>query len=524
MSQGGPGPAPEEPRSGPAPAPSPPQAAAQGAQEAASRAATPDVAALRRRAVGGSFWTMAGFGASNVLRLIGNIVLARLLFPEAFGLMAIVHVFIQGLWLFTDVGIGPAIVQSSRGDDPKFLDTAWTIQLCRGVVLCLVSFVIAWPVSRLYASNDPMAVELLWYLPATGLTAIMDGAIATRLHVYGRHLRIRQLTLLDLATQVTSLTVMIVFAVIYPSVWALVAGSFAKCGLRLVVSHTLLEGERNRLRWDPEAARALFQFGKWVFVSTMLTFLATQADRLIFGGLVSWDLLGVYGIAVALAWMPVGALLQIGAKVVFPALSRLRDHEEALLREAARVRVPLLIGGGALVSAMLPAAPALIDLLYDDRYTAAGWIVQLLLFGAWFQVLEAPNTALLLARGETRAVAIGNATKLLGLLVLLHVGFWLANFPGALAGLALADAGRYVATSVLVRRRGLRFLSLDASASALVVVACGLGLAAESLAGGPTTFTGMLAGGSVGLLPWAVVGLVVWRREREAGQGLVAAA
>ncbi|MBX3471658.1 MAG: oligosaccharide flippase family protein, partial [Planctomycetes bacterium] len=449
-------------------------------------AAPDDVKALRRRALGGSVWTIAGYAAQNVLRLGGNIILARLLFPEAFGLMAIVHVFIQGLWLFTDVGVGPAIVQSDRGDDPRYLNTAWTFQLVRGVVLCLASFLLAWPVAALYSQGEPLAADLLWYLPATGLAAVMDGSVSTRVHVHGRHLRVRQLMAFELAAQAGSLLVMVGFAWVYPSVWALVAGTLAKSAIRLTLSHTALEGAPNRPGWDPAAARALFQFGKWVFVSTMLTFLATQADRLIFGGLVPWSLLGVYGIAAALAAMPVGALLQVGTKVVFPTLSRLRGREAALLREARRVRLPLLLGGGALVSAMLPAGPALIDVLYDARYAEAGWILQLLLLGAWFQVLEAPNTALLLARGETRAVAAGNLSKLVGILALLPLGFWLAGFPGALVGLALADAAKYATTAALVRLRGVHFLRLDAGATALLLVACALGLGAEALAGGPT--------------------------------------
>lgn len=498
--------------------PQPGPAAAVAAADAA------DMGALRSRALGGSFWTIFGFGMANVLRLAGNIVLARLLFPEAFGLMAIVNVFMQGLWLFTDVGIAPAIVQSSRGEDPEFLDTAWTLQLGRGLGLCLASFVIAWPVSRLYIGNDPLAADLVWYLPVTGLTALMDGAISTRLHVYGRHLRVRQVTLLDLSVQVLSLVVMVVWASIQPSVWALVAGSLAKCAVRMALSHAVFEGQRNRVRWDPAAARALFQFGKWVFVSTMLTFLASQADRLLFGRLVPWDLLGVYGIAAALAGMPVGALLQVGAKVIFPTLSRLRDREQALLAEATRLRVPLLLVGGALVSAALPAAPAMIRLLYDDRYVAAGWIVQILLAGTWFQVLEAPNTALLLARGETQAVAVGNATKLVGILVLLHAGFALAGFPGAVVGLALADTCRYAATSTLVRRRGLRFLTLDGGASALVLVACWLGVTAETFAGGPSTLTGLVAGGACGVAPWIVVGALVWRARGRVANDVVAPA
>ena len=137
-----------------------------GREPLSERAPAPpaDVAALRRQALGGSVWTMGGYGASNALRLVGNVLLARLLFPEAFGLMAMVHVFIQGLWLFTDIGVGPAIVQDPRGDDQVFLDTAWTVQCVRGTLLCLTSFVIAWPPRD---PADPALHDVFEGLPAS---------------------------------------------------------------------------------------------------------------------------------------------------------------------------------------------------------------------------------------------------------------------------------------------------------------------------------------------------------------------
>src|SRR6266542_5639870 len=82
---------------------------------------------LRSKLARGSLWAVVGHGGSQLLRLAGNLVLWRLLYAEAFGLMAIVNVFMQGLTMFSDVGIGPSIVQSQRGDDPTYLDTAWTI-------------------------------------------------------------------------------------------------------------------------------------------------------------------------------------------------------------------------------------------------------------------------------------------------------------------------------------------------------------------------------------------------------------
>ena len=69
---------------------------------------------LRARALRSSAVTVGGFGASQVIRLASNLILTRILFPEAFGMMALVMVFLQGLAMFSDVGVGPAIMQSKR--------------------------------------------------------------------------------------------------------------------------------------------------------------------------------------------------------------------------------------------------------------------------------------------------------------------------------------------------------------------------------------------------------------------------
>ena len=86
---------------------------------------------LKARAIKGSAWTVGGFGFEKILQLVSNLILARLLFPGAFGLMALVNVVLVGLAMFSDVGVVPAVVQDKRGEDPSFLNTAWTIQIIR---------------------------------------------------------------------------------------------------------------------------------------------------------------------------------------------------------------------------------------------------------------------------------------------------------------------------------------------------------------------------------------------------------
>jgi hypothetical protein len=121
---------------------------------------TPRPSSAKQTARRGSLWTLGGYGVSQVIRLASSLILARLLFPEAFGLMALVNVFMQGLEMLSDLGIGPGIIQNKRGAEPKFLRTAWTLQIIRGFVLWGITLLLARPVAAFFAARDPLASQL----------------------------------------------------------------------------------------------------------------------------------------------------------------------------------------------------------------------------------------------------------------------------------------------------------------------------------------------------------------------------
>ena len=108
-----------------------------------------------------------------------------------YGQVALVYTFITGLMLFTDVGAGPAIVQNPRGDDPRFLNTVWTIACIRGVLIWLASWVIAIPVASFY--GQPL---LVWLIPAAGFGSVtmVSGHLAAQAR---RHMRIKRLTIMN---------------------------------------------------------------------------------------------------------------------------------------------------------------------------------------------------------------------------------------------------------------------------------------------------------------------------------------
>ena len=233
---------------------------------------------LGARAMRSSMWTVLGYGLSQVLRLLSNLILTRLLFPEAFGMMALVMVFMQGLAMFSDVGVGPSIMQSKRGDDPDFLNTAWTIQVMRGIGLWIASCLIAYPMARFY--QEPQLAQLI---PVAGIALMIAGFNPTRLETANRHLMLGRVSLIDIATQVVGIMAAIGFALITKSVWAFVLSSLVSVTAQLIMYNAFLIGERNRFRWEATAVQELVHFGKWIFLSTVAGFAFSQSDKLILG-------------------------------------------------------------------------------------------------------------------------------------------------------------------------------------------------------------------------------------------------
>jgi len=447
--------------------------ASAGQPEAAQQAPLDERALLRR----GSLWSLGGYGAAQILRFAGNLVLTRLLVPEAFGRMALVGALQQGLQLFSDIGIGASIIQGARGDQRDFLDTAWTVQILRGALLSALAAALAWPFARFY--DDP---ALAWVVVVSGSTALISGFNSTRLYSMYRRVDLARVSLIEVASQAAGLAAILVWAAFERSIWALVAGGIAGSLARLALSHGVLPGARDRLRWEPGALASMVHRGRWIFFSTVLTFLVGQSDRLVFGKLVPLSMLGVYSVGTLIASLPAIALGRMASSVFFPLYSRAHNAGEDLAPIFARVRRPLLLAGGWMIAGLAGGGTAAVRLLYDERYAQAGWIVQCLALASWFTVLEATNGAALLARGQARSTAASGGAKLLGMLALIPLGYALADFPGAVAGLALSELLRYAFSVRATSRAGLRGWPLDLGLTAWVFASAFLGWLTAELA------------------------------------------
>lgn len=391
------------------------------------------------RARRGSIWSFIDFGGSQGLRFVSNLLLTRLLVPEAFGLMTLSSVIIVGLALFSDTGIRPLIVQNDRGDDPDFLNTAWTVQVIRGVILSAIVFAIAAPVAELY--DQPQLAQIL---PVAGLALMIDGLNPTAVHTVSRHLALGRYIRIKLSTQAIGLVVLAALAWQLQSVWALVMGNLIGALITTVGYHLFLTGRKNRFQIEREAAKQIFSFGKWVFLSTVAGFLVNQGDRAILGFYVSLDTLGVYNIGYFLASVPVLLNFALQQAVMMP-LYRMKPPMESDQNRKALFRARRLIAASMLaVAALLAVAgPPLVELLYDPRYTEAGAMITLFSLSVVPMVcLNTVGTALI-GVGDSRSMFF-----VVGTTAVLQIGLLLGavqsfGVPGALIAPGLSVLASY---------------------------------------------------------------------------------
>lgn len=405
---------------------------------------------LKALAIRGSIWTVAGYGGAQFLRLASNLILTRLLFPEAFGLMALLSVFLQGLTMFSDVGIGPSIIRTKRGEDIEFLNSAWTVQIMRGVLLWLACCAMAFPVASIY--DEPLVLLLL---PVVGLTALMNGFRTTAFYTSNRKMDLGKLTTIQFVGQAIGIVAMIVWAIIEPTVWSLAGGGLVGSLATLWLGFRLMPTHKHKIRWEPEAISELFGFGKWIFISTALTFLATQADRLVLPLVFDTKTLAFYGLAVALVALPLTIVNMLAKRVMFPAYSRvLRDGDTSALAKTTRKFSKTLAPAFAIPLVMLLLGQQIIDLMYDPRYATAGDLLIVLAIGGYIDMMRASQSGVLLAAGNSKGAMVVNAIRL-GVGMPASIG--LAYYEGPL-GFCAGQVIAAVAALIVQRRLAARVL------------------------------------------------------------------
>ncbi|MBW8745212.1 MAG: oligosaccharide flippase family protein [Sphingomonas sp.] len=411
----------------------------------------PSSARLRQLATGRVASIMFNVGTTNVLRIASSMTLTRLLDSTAYGVVGVITSVAFMLGMLSDVGIYDFLVRHHEGEERKFLDQVWTIRLIRGVMLALVMIAISKPITIFLGKPALAPVVAVW-----SLSFILDGFSSLAFATAVRHQKLWRLSNMELSANVLTLVVSITLAAITHSYWAMIGGMLAGSATKLVLSYALFPESRRRWHFDMTRSREMWSFSRYIAMSSILSLLIMQSDKVVLARIMPLSAYGLYAIAVTLAAAPAGLSGPYAIRVLLSVYSKAaRENREGLRRiiYQTRRKVTLLYMAG--VGGLLGGAPLLIEILYDPRYRGVTPFLQLLLISTGLRMPSLSAKQALIAVGRTGAQLIGNIASILWLAIGGAVGLLTGKIMLLVAIVGTVEVPNLICFLWSMRREGL---------------------------------------------------------------------
>ncbi|MEL6169577.1 MAG: oligosaccharide flippase family protein, partial [Pseudomonadota bacterium] len=380
-------------------------------------------------------------------RLGSNLILTRLLAPEAFGLMALIFAIHSGLQLLTELGVRQAIIRSPNGEDPDFLRTAWTIKVLQFSFVTLLIWILSGVLGLIQAAPfidlgktvyaEPQLVPIL---AVSGLIFLLGGLRPTTIALANRNLKMGRVVLTEFSQIFFAAIATVGFALINPSAWAIVTGVIVGYAVELILCFILFREVPMRFQWDRRYVREIWDFGKWLLGASFLNFIRTRGDRFILGGFLDVATFGIY--AVAMIWIDliVQLLKRVVMRTNFAALSEMgRDSDERLsagFRKTRLLQDACSFGSAAFVFLV---GPPLAVFLYPENFEGVATLLPVL---SLILILERYVVfgQLAMRAGDTRGIATLTFIRAVLTLTLIPLGLTFVDWPHALFIVALNGA------------------------------------------------------------------------------------
>lgn len=372
------------------------------------------------------FTTTVSFGGTAVVRLISSMVLTRLLYPEAFGILTMISSVVFVIEMLSDVGIVGLLVRHEKGDHPAYLNTMWTVRLLRSCANAVLMYVAAPWVAEWYgtpALTDALRLLSIWF--------VLFGLESTSFISAIRHKNTRIVNYTELLCLVVSTIFSIAYAFHSRDYQGVLYGMLLNRFLTTVASYRFYPQRKHELTLDKAATKDLFHFAKFVMPSSMITLAVSQYDKIIFLKLFDLKLLGLYSLASNLSSPLDGLIMKISRTLLYPRCAEYFRHDPSTFvqryyKENIKLHALLLLLPGLLFG----MATLIVDVLYDSRYAFAGMVLQAFAVRSMILPFASTSEDLLVASGRTHIQLIGNIIRLCYLIPAVFAGYHFFGFKG----------------------------------------------------------------------------------------------
>ncbi|HEY1386026.1 MAG TPA: lipopolysaccharide biosynthesis protein [Dongiaceae bacterium] len=398
---------------------------------------------IKGRIFRASVWISVSRGAVNLLMALSTIVLARLLLPTDFGLVALGTSMLVVLQAFTELSLAQALIHT-REPTRDHYNTAWTLNTARGLLIGL-GFALAGP----FAASVYHEPRLENIMLALGVNAALGGLKNPRMVMLQKQLNFHQEAIRTISAMLLQVAVSIAVAVAFRSYWALVAGIMAGTVSTVILSYTLVPF-RPSPGW--KHLRELWSFSVWMSLGQIVNTLNYRFDQLLVGSYVGRAELGLYTVGSRLSVIPGQEIIRPLTNTLFPAFRLTADDPVRLRRAYQRVQaVVTAVALPASVGFALVADPV-VRIALGEKWLGAIPVIQLMAAIYSIDTFGSLVTPLAMAKGQTRLLFIRNVQKFAIRVPMIVAGMLLGGFMGVLYSRMLAGAVTVGIDMTMVKR------------------------------------------------------------------------
>lgn len=404
------------------------------------------------------------------MRLVSTVILTRILVPQDFALIGLATSLIFVMEMISDAGFRGYILKHKRLFEDRALDNLWTLQLIRGFGLYVIALLLAYPISLFFAIDGLFtSLIILSHILLIKNAASLAPFIADRMNKPAKPF------LIQFIGNIIGSLLTIITTIIFESKWCVILGVSYPIIIVSICSYLFFPDSRHRLYLNKAQFLEFMQWSKFTVPSSLLTLVISQSDKVVFGKILSEEVLGMYFIALNLTVTAETFVINFARRIIGPVLANKihSENQDAThpLTEAfyrAKNRLILLISAG--LGAACGFSPLIIQIIYDDRYTMVGMFLSLLLIRPALQLLSYPFESILMVQGNAKTTLQANLVRATWLLCALYPMYLQFGWIGAVYTYVSMEFFAVIYFLITAQRRALLRLGNELSYIATFVI------------------------------------------------------
>jgi lipopolysaccharide exporter len=338
---------------------------------------------LKARFLRGSAWLAVGNIVEKILAFVSKIILARLLMPEELGVIVLIA-SITGLFeCLTEVGVKQCIIQSKKGDTQDFMDAVWWFSAIRSCILFALAWVLSPLICRFYFEGQEQVLArydwpmLYAMVQVAFLSVLFNGFISPRAYLQEKQFNFARVVAYMQSAALTGTILTIILSFVLRNAWAMVLGFVCQVFLRVVMSYVLCPF-LPRVQFHRESWREVMQFARGMWGAPFFAYIAYNIDVLAGGKIVGPELIGLYGFAVGLAYIPRELFGRIINPVLMPAFAERQDNKEKLRKAIGHIIGGLILMAVPVIVPCFLFHRPLITVIYGESFAKVSLILAIM--------------------------------------------------------------------------------------------------------------------------------------------------